>query len=62
MRVVSDYVSLIYQNPLKNILEHFTPQVIAVSPQQTSLNGENRLAETFNRLYRYLSNIVSPEK
>jgi hypothetical protein len=41
---------LAYQNPSKNILEHFTPQVIAVSPQQNSLSGENRFEDTFSRL------------
>ena len=52
----------IYHEPSENILEHFKPQVIAVSPQQNSLSGKNRLEDTFSRLWRYLSNIETPKK
>ena len=52
----------IYQKPSKNILEHFKPQVIVVSPQQNSLIGKNRLEDTFSRLCKYLLNIETPKK
>jgi hypothetical protein len=50
----------IYPIPSVKILEHFSPQVMPVSPQQNSLSGDSELEDTLSCLNRYLSNIETP--